>query len=86
MAGSVPFLVAGQTLPLPSRAVRAHSKAPVKVPFTTQRLPTYCGYSSVNMEKAYEAVAAGKMCVQKAAEEYGVSKPPCMTGYQARWY
>ena len=74
MAGSVPFLMAGQTLPLHSRVVRSHSKAPVKVPFTTQRLPTYCGYSSVNMEKAYEAVAAGKMCVQKAAEEYGVPK------------
>ena len=74
MAGSVPFLMAGQTLPLYSRVVRSHSKAPVKVPFTTQRLPTYCGYSSVNMEKAYEAVAAGKMCVQKAAEEYGVPK------------
>ena len=74
MAGSVPFLMAGQTLPLHSRVVRSHSKAPVKVPFTTQRLPTYCGYSSVNMEKAHEAVAAGKMCVQKAAEEYGVPK------------
>ena len=66
--------MAGQTLPLHSRVVRSHSKAPVKVPFTTLRLPTYCGYSSVNIEKAYEAVAAGKMCVQRAAEEYGVPK------------
>ena len=74
MAGFVPFLVAGQTLPIYSRIVRSHSKAPVKVPFTTHRLPTYCGYSSVNMEKAYEAVAAGKMCVQKAGEECGVPK------------
>ena len=40
----------------------------------------------MNMEKAYEAVAAGKMCVQKAAEEYGAPSPPCMTGYQARWH
>ena len=71
MAGSVLFPMAGQTLPLHPRVVRSHSKAPVKVPFTTQRLPTYCGYSSVNMEKA---VAAGKMCVQKAAEEYSVPK------------
>lgn len=73
-AGSVPFLAAVLTLPLHSRVVRSHSKAPVKVPFTSQRLPTYGGYSSVSMEKAYEAVAAGKMCVQKSADTYGVPR------------
>ena len=66
--------MAGQTLPVHSRVVRIHSQAPVKVPFTSQWLPTYGGYCSVNMEKAYEALAAGKMCVQIAAEDYGVSK------------
>ena len=74
MAGSVPFLVTGQTLPLYYRVVKSHNKAPVNVPFTSQQLPTYGGYSSMNMEKAYEAVAAGKMCVQRAAEQYGVPK------------
>ena len=74
MAGSVPFLVACQTLPLHSHVMKSHSKAPVNVPFTSQWLPTYGGYSSVNMEKANEAVAAGKMCVQKVAEQYSVPK------------
>ena len=74
MAGTVPFLAAGLPLPLHSRVVKSHNKAPVSVPFTSQRPSTYGGYSSVSMEKAYQAVAAGKMCVQKAAEEYGVPK------------
>ena len=74
MAGTVPFLAAGLPLPLHSQVVKSHNKAPVSVPFTSQRPSTYGGYSSVSMEKAYQAVAAGKMCVQKAAEEYGVPK------------
>ena len=74
MAGSVPFLAGGLALPIHSRIVRSHSKAPVNVPFISQRPPTYGGYSAVSMEKAYEAVTAGKMSVQKAAEEYGIPK------------
>ena len=74
MAGFASFLAAGLTLPLYFRVVRSHSKAPMNVSFTSQWPPTYGGYSSVSMEKAYKAVVAGKMCVQKAAEGYGVSK------------
>ena len=74
MAGCVPFLAAGQTLPLQSRVARSHSKVAVHVPFTSQRLPTYGGYSEINMERAYEAVASGRMSVQKAAEEHGVPR------------
>ena len=69
MAGSVPFLAMGQTLPIQLRVARSHSKVAVNVPFHTQRPPTYGGYSPVSMEKAYEAVAAGKMSVRKAADE-----------------
>ena len=74
MAGSVPFLAMGQTLPIQLRVARSHSKVAVNVPFHTQRPPTYGGYSPVSMEKAYEAVAAGKMSVRKAADEYGVPR------------
>ena len=73
MAGCVPFLAAGQTLPLQSRVARSRSKVAVHVPFT-QRLPTYGGYSEVNMERAYEAVASGRMSIRKAAEEHGVPR------------
>ena len=44
------------------------------VPFTSQRLPTYGGYSEVNMERAYQAVASRRMSVRKAAEEHGVPR------------
>ena len=74
MAGSVPFLAMGQTLPLQLRVSWSHSKVAVSVPFYSQRPPTYGGYSSTSMQKAYEAVTAGKMSVRKAAEEYGVPR------------
>ena len=74
MAGSVPFLAVGQTLPLQLRVSRSHSKVAVSVPFYSQRPPTYGGYSSTSMQKAYEAVTAGKMSVRKAAEEYGMPR------------
>ena len=46
----------------------------MNVPFHTQCPPTYGGYSPVSMQKAYEAVASGKMSVRKAADEYGVPR------------
>ena len=58
MAGLVPVLAVGQTRPLQLRVARSHSKAAVNVPFQSHRLPTYGGYSSTSMQKAYEAVTA----------------------------
>ena len=79
MAGSVPFLSVGQTgTSLQSRVVRSKGRAPVNVPFISQRQPTYRGYSTISMEKAYEAAVTGTMSVRKAAEEYGVPRSPCM--------
>ena len=74
MAGSVPFLSAGQFTSLQSRVVRSKGRAPVNVPFVSQRLPSYRGYSNVSMEKAYEAVVTGTLSVRKAATEYGVPR------------
>ena len=76
MAGCVPFLAAGKTLPLQSRVAKSHSKykVAVQVPFLSQRPPTYGEYSEVNMEKAFEAVTSGRLSLRKAAEEHGVPK------------
>ena len=68
------FWLLAKHCPLHSRVSRSHSKVAVHVPFTTQRLPTYGGYSEVNMERAHEAVASGRMSMRKAAEEYGVPR------------
>jgi len=46
----------------------------VNVPFISQRQPTYRGYSTISMEKVYEAAVTGTMSVRKAAEEYGVPR------------
>ena len=72
MAGSVPFLSAGQFTLLQPRVVRSKGRAPVNVPFVSQRLPSYRWFSTVSMEKAYEAVVTGTMSVRKAATECGV--------------
>ena len=75
MAGSVPFLSAGHTgTSLQSRVVRSKGRVPVSVPFISQRQLTYREYSSLSMEKAYEAVVGGTMSVRKAAEEHGVPR------------
>ena len=75
MAGSVPFLPAGgEVRPLQSRVVRTKCKTAAYVPFAPQRLPTYRGYSTISVEKAYQAVIAGEMSLRKAAEEYGVPR------------
>ena len=75
MAGSVPFLSAAQTgTSLQSRVVRSKGRAPVNVPFMSERQPTYRGYSTIAMEKAYEAVVTGTMSVRKASEDYGVPR------------
>ena len=63
-----------ETLPLQSRTVRSHGKAPASVPFVSQHPHNYRGYDSMKMEKAYEAVKSGKMSVRRAAEEYGVPR------------
>ena len=55
------------------RVVRSKERAPVNVPFLSQRHPSYRGYSTVAMEKAYEAAVAGTS-VRKAAEEYGIPR------------
>ena len=59
---------------LQSRVVRSKGGAPVNVPFLSQRLPSYRGYSTVAMENAYEAAVTGTMSIRKAAEEYGVPR------------
>ena len=46
----------------------------MNVPFISQRRPTYRGYSTISMEKAYEAAVTGTMSVRKAPEEYGVPR------------
>ena len=66
MAGCVPLLAAGQTLPIQLRVAKTSSKIPLSVPFQTNCLPTYGGYGSGNMENALEAVLAGRMSVHKA--------------------
>ena len=74
MAGCVPLLAVGQTLPIQLRVAKTSSKTSLSVLFQTNRLPTYGGYGSGNMEKALEAVLAGRMSVRKAAEEHGVPR------------
>ena len=76
MAGTVPLLSAGVIQPLQSRIVRSKCKTSVSVPLLSQaqRLPTYRGYSTTSVEKAYEAVVSGGMSVRKAAEEYGIPR------------
>ena len=39
-----------------------------------QCLPTYSGYSTTSIEKAYEAVVSGGMSLRKAAKEYGIPR------------
>ena len=73
MAGPVPFLSAGHLSSLQSRVTRSKG-VPVKVPFMPQCPPSYRGYSTAAMEKAYEAAVMGTMSVRKAAEEYGVPR------------
>ena len=69
MAGSVPLLLAtGQTWPIQLHVVRSRSKV------QSQRIPTYGGYSSANMDKAHETVIAGRMPVRKAAKEHGMPR------------
>ena len=46
----------------------------VNVPFIMQRPPTYREYNTLSIEKAYEAVVAGKMSIRKAADEFGVPR------------
>ena len=74
MTGCVPLLAVGQTLPIQLRVAKTSSKTPLSVPFQTNRLPTYGGYGSGNMEKALESVLAGRMSVRKAAEEHRVTR------------
>ena len=75
MGGSVPFLSAGQTgTSLQSQVVRSRGRAPVNVHFISQCQPTYRGYSTITMEKAYEAVVTDTMSVRKASEDYGVPR------------
>ena len=75
MAGLVPFLPAGgEVHPLQSCVVRTKCKTAAYVLFAPQRLPMYGGYSTISVEKAYQAVIAGEMSLRKAAEEYGVAR------------
>ena len=71
MAVSVPFLSAGHLHDLTAVSC---CKAQGNVPFLSQCLPSYRVYSTVAMEKAYEAAVTGTMSVRKAAEEYGVPR------------
>ena len=77
MAGCAPIRFAGQTS-LQSRIARTHSKAAPDVPFmafpASQRLHSYRAYDTLSMDKACEAVQAGKISVRMAAEQYGVPK------------
>ena len=77
MASCAPIRVAGQTS-LQSRVARSRSKASLDVPFAafpaSQRPPSYRGYGTLSMDKACEAVQAGKMSIRMAAEQYGVPK------------
>ena len=77
MASCAPICVAGQTS-LQSRVARSRSKASLDVPFAafpaSQRPPSYRGYGTLSMDKACEAVQAGKMSIRMAAEQYGVPK------------
>ena len=59
---------------LQSCVVRSKGGAPVNIPFLSQRLPSYRGYNTVAMEKAYEAAVTGTMSIRKAAEEYSVPR------------
>ena len=74
MAMSVPLLPACEIQPLQSRTVRSKCKTTVNVPIPPQRLPTYRGYSTISIEKAYKAVISGEMSLRKAAEEYGIPR------------
>ena len=67
---SVSLLPACEIQPLQSRTVRSKCKTTVNVPIPPQCLPTYRGYSTISIEKAYyKAVISGELSLRKAAEE-----------------